>query len=419
MAATATAVANAAYHIDAAKAKNGNLAVLMIQVRDVDRLYASAGHLAAGRRIAHLQERFAGLARPGDLLLPIGDRKFAMVLAGLRNRGHVQLAAQKILRIVEQDAANSAELTLRVNIGIAIATDPQEDSHRLLQAAEIALVNGRRGNHAVAFHELKDDARLLSEWNLEQRLGDALEAGDLELHYQPKVSLLGSNHVDAEALMRWHDAEHGPIPPDTFIAVAELCGLIGDLTYFSVQRACRQLSLWTEAPAPCIAVNISPHIARNPELIDVIESATGIWGVEASRLVFEVTENALMADPEACHDVLMGIRELGARTSIDDFGTGYSSLAYLKNIPADELKIDRTFVMNMLDDEGDRKIVEHAISIARSFGLSVVAEGVENEATLEALRELGCEFAQGYHISKPLTADDFAEWVRARDAGNG
>lgn len=161
-----------------------------------------------------------------------------------------------------------------------------------------------------------------------------------------------------------------------------------------------------------IAVNITPSIIQTFEIIDVLESATGIWGVPPAALTMEVTENALMADPETSHEVLTGIRELGCRVSIDDFGTGYSSLEYLKKIPADELKIDRTFVMNMLSDPGDHKIVEHSIRIAESFGLSVVAEGVESAAMLAELREFGCHYAQGYVICRPVPASDFEEFCR-------
>lgn len=178
---------------------------------------------------------------------------------------------------------------------------------------------------------------------------------------------------------------------------------IVDLTHFAIQRACRQINEWRGLlPGLNIAVNITPSIIQNFDIIDVLHSATGIWGVRPDALTMEVAENALMADPETSHEVLTQIRDLGCRVSIDDFGTGYSSLEYLKKIPADELKIDRTFVMNMLSDLGDYKIVEHSIRIADSFGLSVVAEGVESSEMLDELRKFGCKYAQGYVICRPV-----------------
>jgi EAL domain-containing protein (putative c-di-GMP-specific phosphodiesterase class I) len=335
-------------------------------------------------------------------------------LCNIRNQGHAQLAAQKIQRQTKgHTGTGTVESWVKASIGIALGHAGNGGAHEVLRAAEIALLEGRRCQQAISFHGDQSDEELIDEWKLEQRLGDALENGLLELHYQPKYNLKKDAVTGAEALLRWQDPQHGPISPELFIGVAESCGLITDLTYFAVQRACRQLNLWTGAvDAFSVAVNLSPLIIRNLEIVDVVKSATRIWNVDPGALILEVTENAMMADPKTSRKVLTAIRDLGARVSVDDFGTGYSSFAYLKNIPADELKIDRSFVMNMLADDGDYKIVEHAISIAKSFGLTVVAEGVENAETLGALRLLGCDLAQGYHFCKALAPDDFLAWYQ-------
>ena len=241
------------------------------------------------------------------------------------------------------------------------------------------------------------------------------------MNYQPKLSLPKLEVVGVEALMRWNRPESGNVPPEIFIDVAEMTGQIDPLTRFAFDRALRQLGEWPKNLGSIgVAVNVTPSIVCNPELVDVIRNAAGLWSVDFGRLTVEVTENALMVDRERSHRVLTEIRELGARISIDDFGTGYSSLAYLKQIPADELKIDKSFVMNMLKDESDRKIVEQIIALGRSFDLEVVAEGVENAEVAGLLAEMGCNYAQGFHFARPLPPREFPvwtqEWRRARNA---
>lgn len=278
-------------------------------------------------------------------------------------------------------------------------------------------MDGRRNKESVCFFEEHAAQRLIDNWGLEERLENALKSGDLELHFQPKTCLRSDEIAGAEGLMRWHEPDIGQISPEIFIDIAESTGQILELTEFAVHTACRRLSEWEELPAQFrVAVNIPPSLINNSDIIAVLESATKIWNVGADRLVVEVTENAIIADRDASHEILTQIRGIGCLVSIDDFGTGYSSLAYLKDIPADELKIDRKFVMGMLDDDGDHKIVEHAIGIAKSFGLRVVAEGVESMATLSELQELGCDYAQGFYICKPLPAEEFVEFCNSYSA---
>lgn len=401
--------------------KKQDLAVMLVHVHDVERLCASLGHLRVSDMLQNFHNQLRAVARDNDAIERIGDRKFAVLLNGLRNRGHVSLAAQKIQRLARELTSTSCEpFPLTTTTGVVLCPEQGEDAHELMRSAEIASLDGRRKNESICFYETQSANQLFMDWGLEGRLTNALESGDLELHYQPKISLPKGDIVGAEALMRWHEPEIGPISPDVFIDLAESTGQIVDLTNFAVQRACRQLSEWREfLPDASIAVNITPSIIKNFDIIDALENATSIWSISPGALTMEVTENALMADPKISHDVLLRIREIGCRVSIDDFGTGYSSLAYLKEIPADELKIDRTFVMSMLTDPGDHKIVEHTISIAKSFGLSVVAEGVENAEILEELCKLGCDFAQGFYISRPVPASDFEAFCKDSDFAGG
>ncbi|MDH3351842.1 MAG: GGDEF domain-containing phosphodiesterase [Gammaproteobacteria bacterium] len=402
-------LARAGRRITLAVRQRQDLAVMIVHVQGVERLCASIGHVRAGKLLDDFYTRLCTIARKNDAVERIGDRKFAILLNGMRNQGHVSLAAQKIERLARETGSKYGDqLNLNTTIGIALCPLHGEEAAELMRLAEIASLDGRCRSESVCFFEEQSAQKLFMDWSLEQRLDNALQSGDLQLHYQPKICLRTGKIVGAEALMRWHEPEIGQISPDIFIDLAESTGQIVDLTQFAIQSACRELADWQNLlPNLSVAVNITPSIIQSREIVDVLESATNIWGVSPSALTLEVTENALMEDREASHEILSQIREFGSRISIDDFGTGYSSFAYLKEIPADELKIDRSFVMGMLNDTGDYKIVEHSIAIAKSFGLCVVAEGIESAAMLEELRKLGCDHAQGYFIGEPTRAVDF------------
>lgn len=391
-----------------------DVAIVLVYVHGVDRLCATLGHTRAAELLDDFQTRLDSLGRGETAVERLCDRKFAVVISGLRNRGHVRLAAQKIERLM-QETFTGTDDQAQTNLTMGIVNSPEngKDARELLRRAEIAVLDGRRRNETIRFYASESADELILDWNLEGRLEDAIRAGELEVHYQPKIDLQSDRIVGAEALMRWYEPEIGAISPDVFIDVAESTGQIVDLTHFAVQRVCRQANEWLASIGKLnIAVNISPSIILDTEIIDVLKSATSIWGIEPGALTLEVTESALMADRKTSHNVLSGIRDFGSRVSIDDFGTGYSSLAYLKELPADELKIDRTFVMGMLSDRGDYKIVKHTIDIAKSFGLSVVAEGVETAEMLDGLKKLGCDYAQGYFINRPVPAGEFEDLLR-------
>ena len=408
-------LARASHRIARALRKNQNLAVMIVRVRDIERLCASYGHKHTAALLDEFHVDLSGIGRENDTIERIGDREFVVLLNGLKNRGHVTLAARKIERVAHATGSKHEVLPdLRTNIGVALCPTQGEDPHELLRLAEIASLDGRRNSKSVCFFEEQSAQKLFEDWGMEQRLDAALESGDLELYFQPKICLRTKQIIGAEALMRWNEPELGPISPEVFIALAESTGQIVELTQFAIQTACRRLNDWSESlPNLQVAVNIAPSLIQNTDIIDALQSATKIWNVGADRLTLEITENALLGDRDVSHNVLTRIRDLGCKVSIDDFGTGYSSLAYLKMIPADELKIDRSFVMGMLNDSGDHKIVQHTISIANSFGLSVVAEGIESEAMLCELQKLDCDYAQGYYISKPLPAEEFIEFCRS------
>jgi diguanylate cyclase (GGDEF)-like protein len=406
----------------ARESKLYGIAVLVVYVHQFERLLATAGHANAARMLDELRNRLAHVARPGDYFARLGDRKFVYVLSNLRNEGHAMLAANKVLRTgAEPLTAGGQQAGVRLSVGIGMFPAHARTPEGLMQCGEIALLEAWKSSQPCVVYTSRSADELAAGWDLESQLANALEHGDLVMNYQPKLALPGLEVAGCEALMRWNRPESGNVPPDVFIDVAEMTGQIDPLTRFAFHRSLRQLSEWPQALGPIgVAVNVTPSIICNPELVEVVRNAAGLWSVDCARLTVEVTENALMIDRERSHRVLTALRELGVRVAIDDFGTGYSSLSYLKQLPADELKIDKSFVMNMQSDPADRRIVEQVIGLGHSFGLQVTAEGVENESVAQDLATMGCDYLQGFHFAKPLPPQEFPAWLGGwRNARSG
>ncbi|MDX1500092.1 MAG: bifunctional diguanylate cyclase/phosphodiesterase [Woeseiaceae bacterium] len=406
-------LAQARRRIEKAVSRRREIAVMIVHLRDVESVCASVGHERCRTVLDDFHARLMAIARNEDAVERIDDRKFAVLLSGMSNRAHVGLAAKRIERLArEASGDHGLEPGFTSNIGIALCPAQGREAAELLRFAEIASIDGRNSGTPAEFFEARSADRMFADWGMERRLDSALNGGDLELYFQPKLCLRTNRIAGAEALLRWQEPEIGPISPAVFVELAEATGQIAELTQFAIQNACRRRSESTAAgPDWNVAVNVTPSTIRTPAIVDWVESATRIWNVRPSCLTLEVTESALMEDQQASHAVLTRLREIGARVAIDDFGTGFSSLAYLKQLPADELKIDRSFVVGMHDDPDDYKIVEHVIGLARSFGLSVVAEGVENADVLQELRALGCDYAQGYCIHRPVPFAAFEEFA--------
>jgi predicted signal transduction protein with EAL and GGDEF domain len=398
----------------AREAKLYGIAVLVVYVQQLERLLADVGPVNAGRMLDELRNRLSQVSKPGDYFARLGERKFVFVLSNLRNEGHALLAANKVLRAgSETVSAGGQHASIRLSIGVAMFPAHGRAPEALMQCAEAALLESWKTQQSTVVYAEQKARELASGWDLETQLANALEQGDLVLAYQPKLSLPKLEIAGCEALMRWNRPDAGNVPPEIFIDLAEMTGQIDPLTRFAIERAFRQLGEWPKSLGTLrVAVNLTPSIACNPELVDAVEAAAGRCSVGLEHLTVEVTENALMADRERSYRVLARLRELGVRVSIDDFGTGYSSLAHLKQVPADELKIDKSFVMNMLADKADGRIVEQVVALGHSFGLEVVAEGVENAEVASRLAAIGCDYVQGFHYAKPLAPKDFAAWAQ-------
>jgi sensor c-di-GMP phosphodiesterase-like protein len=305
------------------------------------------------------------------------------------------------------------QIMVRVSIGAALCPDHASHAEYLMRKAETALATARR-EHAE-YHVL-DDAEdetlsLSAQWELEVELGTAIERGELQMHYQPQVDLRSNRPLGAEALMRWERFGRNAISPEIFIPLAERSGKIKKITIWALNTALRRAGEWrSDLGSLTISLNLPGELAMQHDLPELVENALQLWGKPHVRLMLEITERSLMDVPRGRH-ILQRLREMGVKVSIDDFGTGYSCLAYFKDLPVDELKIDKSFVTGLLDDRASMDITALIIDLAHRFKLQVVAEGVENPRVLQVLRKLGCNSAQGYLFGKAMPAEAFQHWL--------
>jgi EAL domain-containing protein (putative c-di-GMP-specific phosphodiesterase class I) len=275
------------------------------------------------------------------------------------------------------------------------------------------MYTAKRLNSGLAIYDDRDDEDSRARLSLMGELRNAVERDELTLHYQPKIHLSDPRELHVEALVRWQHPVRGLVPPSDFIPFAEQTGFIRAITQWVLESAVRQCAQWRrEGLRMNVSVNISARDLLNPELAERFAELLAEQGCHAAWIGLEITESAILDDPGHALRNLERLHALGCRISIDDYGTGYSSLAYLKRLPVNELKIDRSFVMSMVTDTSDAVIVRSTIDLAHNMGLCVVAEGVEDEPTLRRLRELGCDMVQGYLFSRPLAADEIVKWLR-------
>jgi EAL domain-containing protein (putative c-di-GMP-specific phosphodiesterase class I) len=300
------------------------------------------------------------------------------------------------------------------SIGIALYPEHGADADSLLRQADIAMYAAKDARSGCTIYSPETDLHSRERLGLLADLRQAIDRGDLLVHYQPQIDVRSGELTAVEALVRWPHPTRGLLPPDEFIPLAEQTRLIQPLSRWILAAALRQCAAWRSVGLDLpISVNLSAYDLRDTDLPDVVSQALATNGVPAENLRIEITESSLMANPPRARDILGRLREQGVQIAIDDFGIGYSSLAYLKSLPVDELKIDRSFVREMATDAGSRAIVRAVIDLADVLGLRVVAEGVEDEATLAALAVLGCDVAQGYHFARALTPGDLAQWATA------
>jgi diguanylate cyclase (GGDEF)-like protein len=353
------------------------------------------------------------LAGSGAVLARLPGDEFAVVLPG---RCDEELAREVTILLAAFDtpfAVAGTQLLVRATVGVA-SSSSTSSAARLVQFAESAMYAAKRGGLEVAVHQAGATEASRRRLALVRELRKALEQGDLTLVFQPQVELATGRPCGAEALLRWTSEEEGPVSPEEFVALAEQSGMGPQLNRYVLDRALDTAAGWAREGVDLVmAVNVSPRGLADGSLVADVPELLRRHGLPASRLLLEITEGSVMRDPAGSVRALQRLADLGVGLSIDDFGTGYSSLAYLKRLPVDEVKIDRSFVMDLSCDHDDLVIVAATVRLAHDLGLQVVAEGVEHAVAYAALRRLGCDRAQGYLLSRPLPLDDFGRWLRA------
>ena len=329
----------------------------------------------------------------------------------------MEASADRVLSAIMQPfAVDGLLLDVRASVGVAIA--PERGRARnpgsIMRHADVAMYLAKERGGGVRFYEVAEDRSTLRRLTLATELRRAIEHEALDVWYQPVVHLASGEVLGCEALVRWSHDQFGPIAPVEFIPVAESAGLIDALTWWVLDEALAQLKCWRRlVPGLVVAVNLSARSLAGTKVPERAERSLRRTGLEPAALTLEVTESSMMADPVASQRAMNNLKDIGVNLSIDDYGTGFSSLSRLKDLPFNELKIDRSFVKEMTRDKGDEAIVRSTIELARSLGRNVTAEGVEDKATLDRLAALGCHAAQGYYLARPLPARECETWLTA------
>lgn len=390
------------------------LAVLMLDVDRFKEINDTMGHAIGDRVLVEIGRRLRAGLRDEDMLARFGGDEFVVLMEGIAADELVQRAEQLLATVGEPILAEAMELFLDVSVGMALFPEHGDTAEELLRRADIAMYDAKESRSQLQLYRPGRDAEHLYRLSLVNDLRRAVPNGELLLYYQPKQQLCSGRVVNVEALLRWRHPQHGIIPPDDFIALAEHSGIIRTLTDWVLHEVIRQCAEWSAAGMDIgIALNLSAMDLGSGELPDLLARHLAHYRIDPSQLVLEVTETAVMRDALYSLEVLNRLKACGVMLAIDDFGTGYSSLSHLKRLPVDELKIDKSFVMGMAEDEDDAVIVRSTIELAHNMGLKVVAEGVETEAAMEMLRSFRCDSAQGYLISRPMAAADATRWLAA------
>ena len=401
-----------------AKRQRTLLAVLVVDLDRFKKINDLLGHSTGDRLLRRVAERLVSCVRSSDTVARLSGDEFAIVLLDVLKPAVVGKVVEKINDALATPYVIEGK-TLIVTASIGVATYPHdgEDAESLLHQADMAMYQvKRRGRNGYAFSTKKLTTEAKSRVELETELYDALEGGQFELHYQPKIDTKTNRIVSAEALIRWRHPERGLVPPADFIPLAEETNLAVGIGEWVLTTACTQNKAWQNAGYEpiSVAVNVSTRqLETQHDLISIIERVLHITGLEARWLELELTEGVFLEDSDHASNVLQQLRQMGLSIAIDDFGMGYSSLGKLHQLPIDHIKIDRSFVHSISRNPGETFILEAIISLGHNLGLKMIAEGVEQEEQLQFLKERGCQQWQGFYCSKPAAAERIKEFLRA------
>jgi diguanylate cyclase len=406
----------------AASPHGDSFAVMLLDLDHFKEINDTLGHHYGDVILQDLGPRLAQSAGEGGVVARLGGDEFAILPAG-RNHDPDRLEeiAREVLEVVQQPVAvDDLRLDIGASIGISRYPEDGEDVHALLRHADVAMYAAKEKHSSYKLYAAELDRHSVRRLTVLSDFRRALDSDEFVLHYQPVVDVAARQTRSAESLVRWEHPEMGLIPPNDFIPIAEQSGLIGPLTRYVLERSVAECAGWRAAGRDLsVAVNLSVRDLLDHDLPAEVSRVLTSYHLPGDALHLEITESMIMSDPDRALATVKALRELGVKISVDDFGTGYSSLANLKQLPINELKIDRTFISSMLQDQDDLIIVRSTINLGHDLRLKVVAEGVEDALTLRQLNNLGCDLAQGYHLSRPLPSRDFVAWVEQAERTNG
>lgn len=368
------------------------------------------GHLTGDRLLTAVSRRLLGCLGSDATLARVGGDEFVVLMEDIRDPADCAVLADRLLATFHEPFEfPEARIVLRSSLGIAVFPRDGDAVVELLRNADMALYAAKAaGRNTYAYFDARLAEQARQRLDLELALREAIQRRELSLHYQAKVGAHDGQILGFEALLRWHRTDGGTVPPDRFIPVAEESGLIGEIGGWVIAETCRQIAAWARQGKGWqrVAVNVSARQLLGEDLVELIRRETSLHGIDTSLLEIEVTESFIMSNPKQSLAILRDLRQMGLTIAIDDFGTGYSSLSYLRRLPADVLKIDRSFVQEATSDRSVRAIIETIVSLSRTLGMSIVAEGVETAAEADLLRNAGCDVLQGYLFAKPTTAEE-------------
>lgn len=392
------------------------VAIMLMDLDGFKDINDTLGHHTGDSILKEVGGRVLAAVGPARLAARLGGDEFAFVIPAAGGPEEVIAVAWEIIESVSRPVAiDGLVLELRASIGVAMAPQHGTDSATLLRRADVAMYSAKSAKRGVAAYDHEIDQYTKRRLILATELRRAMDEGDLEVWYQPVAQMDTAEIRGLEALLRWRHRELGSVSPNEFIPIAEQSGLIEPLTWWVLESALRELNHWgREGYELTMAVNVSARSLLGPEAVDRLGRMLSDIGVAAGDLTLEITESLMLIDPDGSERLLTQLAGLGVKIAIDDFGTGYSSLSRLKRLPVNTVKIDRSFVASMHDDEGDEAIVRATIELARNMGHSVIAEGVEQQQTWDRLLEMGCDQVQGYLLAAAMPSEDCRRWLKAR-----
>jgi len=389
------------------------LALLLLDLDRFKEINDTLGHQLGDKVLQEVSKRLLSCLRQTDFVARLGGDEFALLLSGT-TISYAEEAAQRVVQTLQKPLkVDNFQLHIGGSIGIALYPLHGEDPGTLIRCADVAMYDSKRLACGYVTYDPDNDPNSINRLTLVSDFHDALENDGFSQYYQPKVDIKSGQVIGVEALLRWEHPEHGFISPTELIPLAEQTGMIKDLTRWVLKTAMQQCASWQQQGLELsVAVNLSMWDIQDARLADYIKELFECYAIDPQHLVLEITESAMMADPEHAIETMDRLAAMGIRLAVDDFGTGFSSLSYLKRLPIHELKIDKSFVIDMCKNDHDAVIVRSTIDLSHNLGLAVVAEGVEDQETWDLLEILCCDKLQGYFISRPMTADLFEEWLQ-------